>query len=78
MYILCYVQIIREFNRIMGINIAVEIVEKWQNMVQQIPQLGRMEADNKWIQDLLKDVPEELSDGGYRTHKYLMYNEYIN
>ena len=55
MYILCYVQIIREFNHIMGRNIAVEIVEKWQSMAQQILQLGRMEADNKWIQDLLTD-----------------------
>ena len=60
-----YVQIIREFNRIMGKDVAVEINEKWPELGQQIIKLAKREVDNHLIQDFLKDQPEELPEGGF-------------
>lgn len=63
-------QIVCEFNRIMGKPIATEINEIWGEMAAQIIQLAKQEVDNHWIQDILADQPEELSEGGYK-HMYL-------
>ena len=57
------IQIIREFNQIMGKDIATEINEKWPELGAQVIQLARKEVDNYLIQDFLKDLPEELPEG---------------
>ena len=57
------VQIIREFNRIMGRDVAVEINES--ELAQQIIKLAKKEVDNHLIQDFLKDLPEDLREGGF-------------
>ena len=56
-------QIVHEFNCIMGKPIATEINEIWGEMAAQIIQLAKQEVDNHWIQDILADQPEELSEG---------------
>ena len=52
----------------MGKDIAAEIVQKWQELGPQIIELGKKEADNHWIQDLLKEAPVELSEGELHAH----------
>ena len=57
----------------MNKSISCEIADTWEQLVPKVLDLARHEVDNFYIEELLKDIPTDLSNGkSYIKKKHLV------